>query len=356
MTQNQEIKEKKKKSRKSKLLFLVFIVFCLGAVALTALDEFGSSRDAEKIPLSSLNFNYLFAAFGAFAVLVLSESAKYYFLIKGTTGESHPLIAYNAAVLGKYYDNITPLGAGGQPFQMVYLSKHGLSNGNASAIPIAGFFGLQISFVLIAVVCFILNPCVTDIVALRIAAYVGLIAYLAVPTVMLLFSLWPNKVGPLIMKLVGFLGKIRVIKNPDQAKKKTENSLEEYRTSILLIWNKKALPAIVMLCSVIYQVALMSIPFFVLKAFGGTSSWFDAFTMSLYVYASITIIPTPGNSGAAEGAFYALFSSLQPVFLFWAMLVWRFFVFYAMLILGLFSILCGYLRRKYVEKLRAKEE
>ena len=342
-----------RKSSASRLLFVAFIVFCLGAVALTAIDEF-SNPSGEKIPLSALNFNYLFAALAAFAGLVAAESVKYYFMIKSATGERHPGIAYNVAVLGKYYDNITPLGAGGQPFQIFYLRRHDIPTGYASAIPVAGFFGLQISFVLIALVCFILNFRVTDLVALRIAAYFGLLMYLLLPGVMLLFTFWPGPVGGAIMKLLRIGAKLHIIKDYDRTAEKVNASLSEYRESVLLMLKEKTLPWIVLGCSLLYEALLMSIPFFVLKAFGGSASFFDTFTMSLYVYAAITCVPTPGNAGAAEGAFYTLFSSLQPAYLFWGMLVWRFFSYYAMLILGVASIFAGYVRKKFSEKCAGK--
>ena len=61
---------------------------------------------------------------------------------------------------------------------------------------------------------------------------------------------------------------------------------------------------------------------------------FDVLTMVFFVYACVTVVPTPGNAGAAEGAFYLLFQSLSQANLFWAMLVWRFFVFYLFIIIG----------------------
>jgi uncharacterized membrane protein YbhN (UPF0104 family) len=57
--------------------------------------------------------------------------------------------------------------------------------------------------------------------------------------------------------------------------------------------------------------------------------------------ASVTIIPTPGNSGAAEGSFYILFNELDTYGLFWSMLVWRALCYYSFIIIGVIIYLYG---------------
>ena len=45
-------------------------------------------------------------------------------------------------------------------------------------------------------------------------------------------------------------------------------------------------------------------------------------------------MPTPGNAGAAEGAFYLVFSAMGSDGVFWAMLIWRIFCHYSFIIIG----------------------
>ena len=87
--------------------------------------------------------------------------------------------------------------------------------------------------------------------------------------------------------------------------------------------------------SLIYHDALYSIPFFVIQMFGGDIGFIEALSMCVFVYASVTIVPTPGNSGAAEGSFYILFSQLGESGIFWAMLLWRFLCYYSFINVGL---------------------
>ena len=90
------------------------------------------------------------------------------------------------------------------------------------------------------------------------------------------------------------------------------------------------------------NIASTSIAFFVLKGFGFdilslsfVSEWAIICVFSFILFASITFIPTPGNSGAADLSFFLLFeASLLPGLAFPAMLVWRLFHFYSTIIVG----------------------
>ncbi len=99
----------------------------------------------------------------------------------------------------------------------------------------------------------------------------------------------------------------------------------------------------IMVLSVIYQASLCSIPYFVLRAFGGTMAWLPCFITTVAIYATVTFIPTPGNAGAAEGSFFAVFSALSSGYVFWAMMAWRFFVYYIFIILGAFIYISRWL-------------
>lgn len=55
-----------------------------------------------------------------------------------------------------------------------------------------------------------------------------------------------------------------------------------------------------MVYSIIYQVAILSIPSS-FCAFGGTNGWWTVFSLVVFIYAAITIIPTPGNPAPQRG-------------------------------------------------------
>ena len=58
----------------------------------------------------------------------------------------------------------------------------------------------------------------------------------------------------------------------------------------------------------------------------------------------VTFIPTPGNTGAAEVGFYAVFAGLQSTF--WVTMLWRVLSYYSILLIGLCVIVFTPLKRK----------
>lgn len=328
-----------KKSGKKKRILQLALTFLINflIVGYIALKEFGSEMGrAQHIKMRDIQLFYLIPAVGCFVLAAGMEYVKYRRMIMTIHGRDDRRGAFTCAMLGKYYDNVTPFGAGGQPFQILYLRKRGLSTGAAAALPAAGFIVLQIAFVLVAGVVFIANRNVIDAApVIRVSAYVGLLFYLFIPLCLIFFTVLPRPFRAAARGCARLLGKMRILKDGEATASRLLDTLGEYVESIRVLNRRRFFFLRQLLYSVIYQMAILSVPFFVLRAFGGTNDWWTVFSLVTYVYAAITIIPTPGNAGAAEGSFYAVFSSLEGGFLFWAMLVWRAIVYYAWLAVGL---------------------
>ena len=70
----------------------------------------------EMLQIWMTNIPYLIIALLLPIVALLAEGLKYYFLILFSTKEKRLFVSLKTAVLGKYFDNLTPLGSGGQAF------------------------------------------------------------------------------------------------------------------------------------------------------------------------------------------------------------------------------------------------
>jgi uncharacterized protein (TIRG00374 family) len=255
-------------------------------------------------------------------------------MLRCLTGVSSPRLSFKVAVLGKYYDNITPFGVGGQPFQVMYLKRLELPGGEAAAVPIAGYLAQQIAFILIAVVIFIFGNAVTDSAALKIPAAVGLLFYIFVPAVIILFTISPALTGKALRFLCALFGRLKILKSPEAAQVRAVEALTSARGAITVILGKRRLSLEILLLSLLYQLSLCSMPYFVLHTFGSDLGFLSVFCTAVFIYLCITFIPTPGNSGVAEGSFYTLFSVVEQNYLFWVMLIWRFFCYYAFILTG----------------------
>ncbi len=336
-------------SKTKKRLFMALFVLLNAAVILyTALSEFaGDHGDAAKLEELEVNEWFLIPAVLCFGLALLFETLKYAVMLRRIDGKRNLKLAFETAVLGKYYDNVTPFGAGGQPFQIYHLSKNGIAAGPAGAIPVLGFLGLMIAFILTAAVCFIFGgSIVSESVAIRVMAYIGICFYMATPSAILLFTFLPRVANAILGFFIRLLAKIKIIKNPENTRENVVNKVAAYDDCLKLGLAKRGLVPEILGLSVLYHLSLCSVPYFVILAFGGTTTWISAFVTTIFIYAAITFIPTPGNAGAAEVSFYAVFSMLTTGYIFWAMLSWRFLTYYMFIISGLVLYLVRFLQNK----------
>jgi hypothetical protein len=65
-------------------------------------------------------------------------------------------LAFKTAVLGKYYDLITPFATGGQPFQIYYTNKYGIKGGESLSVVMSEYMFQQIGYVIIVMAVMIL--------------------------------------------------------------------------------------------------------------------------------------------------------------------------------------------------------
>ena len=84
------------------------------------------------------------------------------------------------------------------------------------------------------------------------------------------------------------------------------------------------------LLTIIQLSCFFSIPYFVYRSFGlNTASWLDMTLVGAFLQVMVSYFPTPGASGASEGAFYVFYPIFFPKpFIFIAMLMWRILSYY----------------------------
>lgn len=342
-----------KKLWKRPVLIILFILINVAVITITAMFEFGNSQNAAKLSEVKMNWWFLVPALLCFLVAITFEIRKYTLMMremseKGKYNHKQARkVARRTVLLGKYYDNITPAAIGGQPFQIYYMRKNsGLPSGQSTSIPIFGMIAGQIGFIIIAVLCFLFGSLSINNATLIATACFGLLFYAFWPVTVMIATFLPNATKELITIIVKFLAKLHIVKDKEKAIKKTEFEVDEYAKCVKMILKTKGLFLKTVALSVGFNGLVAMIPFFVLTAFGGNVDFLPCFVTTVAVTSAVYFVPTPGNSGAAEGTFFVVFSMLSSGYVFWAMLVWRFFVYYIYIIMG--PII--YLRMHYEKK------
>jgi uncharacterized protein (TIRG00374 family) len=337
-----------KRLRKS-LLSIVFIIINIIVVYFIAKETFTSDTEMTFSVIVRLwlkNWPYLLIVIFLPILGLLVEGLKYYLMIYHITGEKHLLLGIKTAVIGKYYDNITPLGSGGQAMQIYYLYKHNIPSGISGALTISSFSMMQIAFSFIALVVFIFFGDFIVSNPIKIAAYIGALFAIFIPLMVVLFSLLPKLTSKIIYRVLHILNKLHIIKEPLKTMQKVLKFFRNFKESFSYLSSSKRLVLITFLLSLIYQSTLFSIPYFVVKASGVEVDFIQLYALCVFVYSAVAFIPTPGNSGASEVSFTLIFTILSGGVLFWGMILWRFSSYFFVIIIGLITILSDTVMKK----------
>ena len=194
------------------------------------------SQDAEGLAISLTEIDYFWILI-AFLVGLLSmfiDVGKYTSLIYTNTKQLRPYLAYKVTALGKYYDNITPMGFGGQPFQIHYLSKRGINGEVATNIPLTRLVFWQLAFVLINIIIifskitelFGSNPSFNVIFSMAIIA---LVANSLLFVIILFFSISKRIAPRIIIWGLKILAKLKIVKNYQLQFRKTMAFVRDYQ-------------------------------------------------------------------------------------------------------------------------------
>lgn len=347
-----------------RLMTWLFIVIVVGVLAWTAYNDFFSEK--KQLPpreywaeIFSTRWYYIILAILSLALCYALKATKHSLISFSLTGKWRYGVCLGTSVIGLYYNYVTPLAVGGQPFEIYNLTKNGYSGGEASSMTISAFILHQIAFVICGFVSlglFIGNALdiPENMVAaipriISIIATVGLLLAFSVPLFVILFS-FNSKVGEKLVTFVFFLGKkLKIVKNPAASKTKTLKNLTTNANCLKKLATNPVVFALDFLMSFGEHLSLCSIAYFTLKFFGfdwssrtGFTEWLQVVQLCFILYAAISFIPTPGNSGAADLSFYLLFdtglglsgTNVYGGLAFPAMIVWRFLSFYSFIIIG----------------------
>ena len=166
---------------------------------------------------SNANWSWFAVVLAVLLLMMLAEILKYSYLLRISTGKWRLKNSAKVMFLGKYYDGITPLGTGGQPFQIYYLHKRNVPAGAATAVPLIRYFISTFVFCLMAVVLFIAAGFVVDLnstvgTTAMVIAWISMIFNFAMPLVILFASLFPRAGKKFILRIINLLAKMHIVK------------------------------------------------------------------------------------------------------------------------------------------------
>lgn len=380
---SQEMEERssnKTKKQKWKTVIKTFLMVLLIGLSIWLMFGLGNYIHGDQLGFldmlrSSFDWRYFLLLLAAIAAYILFESLKYAYLLKISTGKWKLKNSIKTMFLGKYYDGITPLGTGGQPFQIYYLHKRNVPAGAATAVPLVKYIVSTFVFGIICAVMLGLTPSYfkTDTaisnkltLSFMIIAWIALAFNMLTPAVMILLSAFPKVGKKIIVWLVKVLHKMHIVKHKYPVTKKYVYEVAEYRNALKLLVKKWYMLIPLILFSVAETFLYLSMPFFTVIAIAGVtpsaSLLIQIWCLSAVSFYAASLVPTPGNSGASETTSSIIFATVAGIELVvgWVVFTWRFITFYLYILVGVcmnvFSMIRDAVRAKRARKKQNPEQ
>ncbi len=352
--------QKKKHRWVGPLVLLLAIGIGVYFIVDMALKVDGGSKSFTEACGSVTGQNALIALAVVLGIMVL-DMFKFVIVLHATTRKIHPLIGAKTSFLGKYYDAITPFATGGQPMQVYYLYKKGLSGGTSTAVVLIKYTFNTVAALTVGLVCMACNTGVTDDKLILIAGWIGWAINACLPLFLLLFIVMPKFAKKLTQGFINIGHKLHIVKNKDKVMQKAQNAVQDFRASFVIM-SKHPLHLILLVLTCALEMALTyAVPFAIILLFDGipegtdvAQSLFEIMALNAYVSLGASVVPTPGSSGALEGLMSRAFAHLDNIFV-WVMFTWRFSVFYVYILIGvgitIFNFIRNFVRQKRAAKL-----
>ena len=341
-------KEKKKNTTVGWWIKTILLLLLIGgsiAIMFTLGQYVTESQISIAEMVRGINYRFFAILIAVVVFYVFVESFKYSYMLKIYTGRFRLGTAFKTMFLGKYYDGITPLSTGGQPFQIYYLHKKNISKGAATAIPIlryiVGIFILTALSVVLLAIAPDHIPQDTVGVTTRILAWISLAINFTIPLTVIFFSFFPKLCKRVIAGIVKLLYKMRIVKRQYAVTLKYLREMSEYSKTIKQFFREfhKHIPLVIL--SIVEVLMFVTIPFFVVIAIANVEPSFElvvqiACLVIITRYVAL-LIPTPGNSGALEATGFLVFATVPGIghVVGWVMLVWRFVNYYMYILSGI---------------------
>ena len=252
------------------------------------------------------------------------------------------------AIIGFFFSAITPAATGGQPLQIYYMHKDGISYINATISILIQSFSYLTIMVLLGIFGYIFNyNYVSNLGFSEYFFFIGVIANGVIITMALIAMFSKNlseKVSNIIYKIIDKF-------NHDKAegfKEKFTVQLSEYHKSAKFVMNNKKVMIKTLLTSTCQLISYHSVAFFVYLALGVRHlNYFKITSLQSVLYLSVSILPLPGTVGVNETGFSLLYSKIIPKsYVDSAMLLTRGVSFYLFVIITGITLLIINLRKK----------
>lgn len=324
------------KKKQFKVVLNILVIFIVLSIVL----YFSLKDNYQEILKAILTINPLYFLI-AILFLVLYRFISgivYYYIVKINKEVISLLKCVSINLIMPFFHGVTPFAGGGQPIEIYYLHKEGISITKSTNITLQNFIIYQISLVILGIFSLIYNniyKLFPDNNFIKQLVVLGFVINLLVLIVSFVLSFGKKIQTFICQKGICFLSKLKLIKDEEKTNKKINEYLNNFhKNAIYLKRNKKLVLGLVLL-NILGLFINYSIPYILAKGMNIELTLIDTIVATSYVMIIGSFIPIPGGTGGIEYGFVFFYKYLiQGSLVNALMLVWRFISYYLSLSIG----------------------
>jgi len=323
------------KKRTKFILQMVYIVATLTLVVILGLAD----TNFKDIGKHWSEFNLWWLTLGAAAIFAywLLQTVVYNYTAGFVDAKISFWSMFKITIIMEYYSAITPFATGGQPMQIAYMKRYGISIAKSTSIIAIRFVGFTFSLCAFYILSMLLNGqyYISTQPAIFWLTTVGFIANFIAFSGVLLIMVNRKLVEKIGLFVIRVLSRFKLFKRLENLKDKYLLGVKDFAEAAEYIRKNKLKAVIVFGLSIVSVFCMYSISYIVFKAIGGTQhSLVELMSMQIFLYLAVSFFPTPGALGASEGGFLLFFAPYFGSFVYLATILWRLFTYYSNLIVG----------------------
>ena len=320
---NPELAENQKPKKKSKLRYLLYILIVLIATGLSLFISLYGNTEAMMAAFANADWKWILVilalVFFSYCVdaLILVVFCRLY----TRRYRFHQGLATSA--VGQFYSSVTPGASGGQVMQVYTMKSQGVPVSNAASIAVMWSILYQSMLIIIDIVALAIDW--KDVMAAA-SIDVGQVSIPVTPLIIfgfglnllvifLIFSMsYSHKFHNFILHyVIGFLGKIHILKNPDRSRENLRVHVENFKIELKRLQSNIPVLILQVILFFVMMMTRNSIPYFAglaLNAWGSEFNFFemmDAAFISSFHQMVTGLVPIPGAAGISEVFYNQLF-------------------------------------------------
>ena len=294
---------KNKKTIKNLIIFILLIIFTFYIIL--------KDQDIVEIMqvLRNVRLEYVVIAIVAMLIYLVLETVNMGRTLKTLNEKSSFIQNFRYVLIGFFFSSITPAASGGQPMQIYYMHKNGISIANSTLsllINLCSFQIITISFAMISLI-FNYKYLTTGLVWLFVIG----VTLNSIALSLLLIGIFSKKLSECLVKISVKILSFFKIKNIEEKQEKLEKELFKYQGSAAYIKQNIEVMLKTILTTFVQILFYYSIPFWIYCSFGFSEyNIIQIISLQAILYATVSGIPLPGAVGVSEGGFLGIFKNV----------------------------------------------